>query len=123
MMPDGTQVVTSAPIAYTIFPDHRAFDKEEHSATLEEIANAIVSTAAEEKAALPFLKLATFSGERTRNNSLRANAHVHTISGVEADLTVGRFRSRRRWSCWSRLALRRWSIRRHPTHRRCHAGV
>jgi hypothetical protein len=34
---------------------------------------------------LPWLKLAVFGDERTRNNSLRHNANVKEISGVEVD--------------------------------------
>ena len=53
--------------------------------TPEYLAARILDTTAKEKERLPWLKLARFGDKRTTQNSLRHDANVLAISGVEAD--------------------------------------
>lgn len=69
----------------TFFPDFAAATKREEALHLPDLASRIATTTAPTKAALPWLKLARFGDHRTDNNSLRNNANVLTITGLEAD--------------------------------------
>lgn len=77
------------PLAVTFFRDHTATTKDEKSLTLRQLVPMIRTTTAPEKAALPWLKLASFGDGRTRKGSLRNNANVLAIDGVEADYDAG----------------------------------
>jgi hypothetical protein len=74
-----------AVVAVTFFPDYAAADKREEALPLPDLASRIATTNAPSKAALPWVKLATFGDLRTNKNSLRNNANVRTITGLEAD--------------------------------------
>jgi hypothetical protein len=77
-------------ITVTHFSDAGASRKREARYTEEDLAKLIRETTAPEKARLPWLKLATFGDVRTANgNSLRHNANVLTITGVEGDYDGG----------------------------------
>jgi hypothetical protein len=80
MMDPGTDAVQ-----ITFFPDFAATAKREESLTLAALAERIITTSAASKDGLPWLKLATFGDLRSGRNSLRCNANVLTVSGVEAD--------------------------------------
>ena len=72
-------------IMVTFFTDHAAATKREETLTLEALATRIHSTTADAKENLPWLKLARFGPQRTKHGSLRHNANVLAISGIEGD--------------------------------------
>jgi hypothetical protein len=72
-------------VRITFFPDFAAATKREEAVCLRDLADRIAATSAASKGELPWLKLATFGDLRSDKNSLRCNANVLTISGVEAD--------------------------------------
>ena len=76
---------TEAAISVTFFPNAAAQTKREVALHLPDLANRIATTTAPSKVTLPWLKLATFGDHRTDKNSLRNNANVRTITGLEAD--------------------------------------
>ena len=80
-----------APTAYgfTVFADQTAASAGRLSNTLPELAQNIRAKQAPDKASLPWLKLATFGDQRSSKNSLRHNANVLSISGVEGDYDGG----------------------------------
>lgn len=57
----------------------------ENDITLEELAKLIDETSAKTKDNLPWLKLASFGNKRTDNHSLRHDANVREIYGIELD--------------------------------------
>jgi len=77
------------PVPVTLFADFAAAAKTEERFTPHEIAEGIRTVTAPTKEALPWLKLARFGDKRTEKNSLRHNANVLSISGVEADYDGG----------------------------------
>jgi hypothetical protein len=54
-------------------------------ATLEELAEIIRTTGAASKSQLPWLKLAVFGGQKTDKGSLRHDANILEITGIELD--------------------------------------
>lgn len=82
---DTTGSPFKSPFALTVFRSIAACDKREERLTLGELAHRIRSTDAAAKPDLPWLKLARFGEARTIKGSLRHDANVLTISGVEAD--------------------------------------
>ncbi len=77
-------------VTMTIFSDYAATRKLEVSITLEELANKIRERSAEVKHKLPWLKLARFGNKRSNKNSLRHDANVLSVTGVEADYDGGK---------------------------------
>jgi Arc/MetJ-type ribon-helix-helix transcriptional regulator len=77
------------PVKFTLFFSQYADRKQEKVATPKQIAAMIRDTTAREKAALPWIKLATFGDVRTDKNSLRHDANVLTVTGIEADYDAG----------------------------------
>lgn len=77
------------PFPVTFFLNHAAFRKKTKRLTLRTLKGEVESTTAPTKAALPWLKFATFGYERTEKGSLRNNANVQSITGVEADYDGG----------------------------------
>ena len=69
----------------TFFPDWKARAKSEARVSLRGLAPKISATTADSKTALPWLKLARFGTARTDKGSLRHNANVLGLSGVEGD--------------------------------------
>jgi hypothetical protein len=53
--------------------------------TLQELTERIETTTAKSKDALPLIKMANFGDTKSKNGSLRYNANLLTITGVEAD--------------------------------------
>lgn len=70
---------------FTRFPDPLARTKREPRMSLRSWAERIPDRVADSKAALPLVKLATFGDEPTRKGSLRHNANMIAIEGVEGD--------------------------------------
>ena len=85
---------TPAGVAYlkkihvTIFRDEYAQSLEVKNLTLKQLRELIMSTTAWSKSALPWLKLAVFGNKATKAGSLRNDANVIEITGVELDYDV-----------------------------------
>jgi hypothetical protein len=81
-----SDIGAAASVSVTFFPNAAAQTKREEVLPLRDLANRIATTTASSKTTLPWMKLARFGDLRTADaNSLRHNANVVTISGVEAD--------------------------------------
>jgi Protein of unknown function (DUF3987) len=72
-------------VQVTFFSDASAKKLKARDVSLEELRDLILKTNAAAKADLPWLKLATFGDKRSDKGSLRHNANVLSISGIEAD--------------------------------------
>jgi P4 family phage/plasmid primase-like protien len=72
-------------ITFTKFASREATTKAELSATLDQIRVAVLTVSASAKAELPWIKLATFGDLKTERGSLRHDANVQTVTGVEGD--------------------------------------
>lgn len=77
------------PLKLTRFPSRGAYQKKELTLSLADLARWIKDQRAASKDALPWLKLATFGPDLSRNNSLRHNANVRSVTGLEADYDGG----------------------------------
>ncbi len=73
------------PIMFTFFSDYSAQTKNQEAYTLRGIAPRIRAITASDKSKLPWLKAATFGDLRTDKNSLRNDANVLAVTGLEAD--------------------------------------
>ena len=73
----------------TFFQTFGAGNKTEEKGTLAELAKYIQTTHAPAKDKLPWLKLAAFGDKRTNKGSLRHDANVRWVSGIEADYDGG----------------------------------
>ena len=69
----------------TFFGDKFATTLTAERLTLSALCDRILVTTANTKAKLPWLKLAKFGNKRTNKNSLRHDANVISISGIETD--------------------------------------
>lgn len=76
-MPDTVHV--------TFFDDFKAQQLRTADLTLEELKTRVLTTHASDKSKLPWLKLAIFGNKRTTKKSLRHDANVIQITGVELD--------------------------------------
>ena len=76
-------------VVVTFFTDHTAGTKREERLSLTTLAGRIHTTAASDKANLPWLKLARFGDQRTEKGSLRHNANLVVITGVEGYYDLG----------------------------------
>ena len=74
----------------TIFKNEKALSLEAKDLTLEELRTLILKTSAPSKAALPWLKLATFGTKRTAKKCLRNNANVKMMTGIEVEHDEGK---------------------------------
>jgi hypothetical protein len=72
-------------ISLTYFTDHTGIYATPDRTTLRALIPKLTNTTAASKAALPWTKLAQFGQQRTEKSSLRHNANVLAIHGVEAD--------------------------------------
>lgn len=77
------------PIAVTFFENYAAIQKHEEAYSLRSLASQIQTVTAPEKSRLPWLKLARFGEARTQKGSLRHDANVLAITGIEADYDGG----------------------------------
>ena len=77
--------MTPERIAVTFFGDYAAGHKDQKTISIDELSHLIEDTAAPAKSELPWLKLARFGNNKTRKGSLRHDANLIAISGVEAD--------------------------------------
>jgi hypothetical protein len=74
-----------AAVRLTVFQDRFARSKTEKLIDLAGLCASVSTTSARAKGKLPLLKLATFGDLRSDKDSLRHNANVLAISGIEAD--------------------------------------
>lgn len=72
-------------VRLTLFPDPWARTKTEQTITLAAVALRIQIAGAPTKAGLPWVKLARFGDQRSEKGSLRHDANVIGVSGVEGD--------------------------------------
>ena len=91
------QSALDLPLRVTFFRDFSASTKREEEVSLRALIPRLTDTTAREKAALPWIKLASFGTQRTSHGSLRHNANMLAASGIEADydgesITVDRAR-------------------------------
>jgi P4 family phage/plasmid primase-like protien len=75
----------ASDFALTIFQTAKADRKEERRFNLQELEALVIGETAPTKDALPWLKLARFGDKRTKRGSLRHDANVLGITGIEAD--------------------------------------
>jgi precorrin-4 methylase len=73
----------------TFFPDKFAAMCNTAELTLDELADLIVDTAGSDKATLPWLKLARFGDKLSDKGSLRTNANMLELTGIEAEHDAG----------------------------------
>ncbi|WP_052403016.1 phage/plasmid primase, P4 family [Muricoccus aerilatus] len=73
----------------TFFRNYAATDKREEQHSVRSLAGCVQSVTAPRKDQLPWLKLAIFGDIRSDRNSLRHDANVQAISGIEADYDGG----------------------------------
>lgn len=72
-------------LAVTMFPSQSATSKSERLLTLRELAAEIRQNRVADKGRLPWYKLARFGDQRTEKNSLRSDANLISITGIEVD--------------------------------------
>lgn len=77
------------PLALTRFDDVKARTTRTGSLSLRKLADGIRKRHASEKKALPLLKLGTFGHAKTPNGSLRHDANLLAVSGIEGDYDAG----------------------------------
>ena len=75
----------SLGVAVTFFFGREASTKREELLTCRELAERIRKTTQRSKDRLPWLKLARFGDAKTDKGSLRHDANVRAITGIEAD--------------------------------------
>ncbi len=73
------------PLFITKYPDARARSKSRIRTSLRDLAGKLPDRIAASKSELPLLKLARTGDQRTAKGSLRSNANMLTIEGVEGD--------------------------------------
>lgn len=76
-------------MATTIFADRRAFKAARLQRSLADLAAEISTRTAATKDDLPYIKLARFGRTKTPHKSLRSNANLERITGIEADYDGG----------------------------------
>ncbi|WP_338661148.1 virulence-associated E family protein [Pararoseomonas sp. SCSIO 73927] len=76
-------------LTVTRFDGHGAARKKEVAISLRNLAPGILKRTAPEKSALPWLKLAQFGDQATPKGSLRHDANVLAVDGVEGDYDDG----------------------------------
>lgn len=78
------------PLAVSFFADVKAQRIESRNLSLRQLQTRLHETTAPDKSSLPLMKLATFGDERTeKGNSLRHDANLVSVSGVEGDYDAG----------------------------------
>jgi hypothetical protein len=86
---DDEPDATNNPLVATFFTSSSATTKREIRLSLAALAQLIDTTSAPSKEELPWLKLARFGDTRTEKGSLRHNANLVSITGIEADYDRG----------------------------------
>lgn len=73
----------------TLFANRFALSASEQTLTARELVELILATRTGEKDKLPLLKLALFGDQRTSEGSLRSDANLKQITGIECDYDKG----------------------------------
>jgi hypothetical protein len=73
------------PLLATRFPNRFAMQKQNKKYTLRELADTVEATLSPDKASAPFFKLARFGELKSAKDSLRHDANVISIDGIEGD--------------------------------------
>ena len=76
---------TTRKLHVTFFRNYKATTLTTKVLTIEDLGELILAQTAKTKEKLPWLKLATFGDQKTKDGSLRHNANVISIDGLEAD--------------------------------------
>ena len=82
---NATNAQSAQGFDVTFFDDCYAKTCKQKTMTLDELRDLVFNTDAATKAGLPWLKLALFGEKKTESKSLRHDANVLEISGIEAD--------------------------------------
>jgi P4 family phage/plasmid primase-like protien len=90
---DEPESALDRPLVFSEFTDKFAQTKPEHVASLRDLADRVQRRTAPSKAQLPWLKLARFGERRSSRGSLRHDANMLSIDGVEADYDAGVMRT------------------------------
>lgn len=77
------------PITVTRFTSAAATRQTREATTLRQFGDVIRSTRAAAKSALPWCKLATFGDDPTAKGSLRHDANLQAVEGIEGDYDAG----------------------------------
>ncbi len=77
------------PLAVSMFADVKAQRIEPNHLSLRQLQDRLNSTTARDKGSLPLVKLGTFGDARTDKGSLRHDANLLRVSGVEGDYDAG----------------------------------
>lgn len=77
------------PLTVSLFADVKARQIEPNHLSLRQLQKRLTDTTAPDKAALPLVKLATFGDALTEKGSLRHDANLLAVSGVEGDYDAG----------------------------------
>ena len=77
------------PLAVSMFADVKAKRIEPHRLTLRQLQDRLTRTTAPQKTGLPLIKLGTFGNVRTDKGSLRHDANLLRVSGIEGDYDAG----------------------------------
>jgi hypothetical protein len=80
-----THHIDTHTIHVTVFDNMAATDRVTYDLTLPQISDMVQRVSAPTKSQLPWIKMARFGDLRTPKGSLRNNANVRSISGVELD--------------------------------------
>jgi predicted P-loop ATPase len=75
-------------IHVTFFPDFAAKSYTTDNLTLRDLRERVLNASARKKDNLPWLKLAVFGNRRSDKNSLRHDANVERITGIEIDYDI-----------------------------------
>lgn len=88
-LPNAELSVLDRPLGVTVFSDVRARKLQRQDITLHDLAKLIRTTVAPGKSALPLLKLGQFGDIPTTKGSLRHDANMGPIDGIEGDYDAG----------------------------------
>lgn len=77
------------PLAVTFFPDVQAITADPNRLSLRDLHRRLGETVAPTKSALPLVKLGTFGNVATTRGSLRHDANLLSVSGIEGDYDAG----------------------------------
>jgi len=82
---DPSESPLDRPAPFTFFQDKFATSKRQRRESFREFALRIPATVRARKGQLPYVKAGIFGNELSRKGSLRHNANLQKISGIEAD--------------------------------------
>jgi len=89
MLPSDPYAINAHKFLVTFFPDRFAAISNTAELSLPELAELIGDTEGADKAGLPWLKLAAFGEQKTDKGSLRSNANMRELTGIEAEHDAG----------------------------------